>query len=284
MRKKLTGFYSSLTASELMFVLTGIGIYLGSCYYFKEFPFLFVLWNLLAAIFLIRMNPSNEEKSGPDKKTAVFLICYLAVYLISMYWLTILGASIFYWLVQFLIPAAILKFMGYSLKDVNFEFKRIFSGFRQMLPVMIWFLPLLMFTVRDSEKILQIMKTPKVFLWLPLAMLQMLIMVAFWEEFLFRGCLMSSLKSLTGSPVIAVAASSLIFGIYHFPMRYLNVKSEFFHSFYGALAGCIQEQFLMGVLLAIAVYKTKNVWSGIWLHAFLNGFSAIYKISQLIKF
>ena len=41
---------------------------------------------------------------------------------------------------------------------------------------------------------------------------------------------------------------------------------------------------MMGIALGIIVYKSKNIWHGIWIHAIFNGVSFVYKFSQMVKF
>jgi uncharacterized protein len=78
-----------------------------------------------------------------------------------------------------------------------------------------------------------------------------------FEELFFRGVLFRSLEDLFGS-WIAVAASSLLFGLVHL----LNPA--------GTLAGAVYISIEAGLLLAAAYLITRRLWIGIGLHMAWN--------------
>lgn len=111
----------------------------------------------------------------------------------------------------------------------------------------------------------------------------MIVVAAFWEEFFFRGVVLSALLRLVKSPALAIFGSALLFSSYHIPMRYFNSRSAYFHDFWGSIAATLNEQFLMGLFLGVVVYKSRNVWHGIWLHSFINGISFVYQMSLWLE-
>ena len=273
----------------VIFSLIGIVLYSWSLNVLKQsFAVYFVISLLVPCGYYYWKYPTKKQDVPAhemlSRKVALILLAYSFVYFVLIYFVHILAASVVLWLVQFLIPVIILKASKVQLSAIGFKWTKIFSNFSDVIIVAVWLTPFLFFGVRDAEAIRNMIGSPSFYLYLPLGVLYMMLIVAFWEEFFFRGVLLRSLEVCTGKTVIAVFLSGLLFGIYHFPMRYFNQRSPFFHNAMGSMASTIQEQFLMGLFLAFVVYRSRNVWQGIWLHAFLNGFSSIYQISNMIKF
>ncbi|MGE5106152.1 MAG: lysostaphin resistance A-like protein, partial [Sphingobacteriales bacterium] len=218
-----------------------------------------------------------------ETKTAIVLSVYTIIYLGSIYAINILGSSAALWLVQFIIPLILLKILEQPLSGINFLWKKIFKDFKYVLAVSAILVPFLIFNVRDSEQIIQLFKSWKIVLYFPVSILYMLLIVAFWEEFFFRGIVLNSVLKLTNNNAVAIFISAFLFGIYHLPMRYLNLKSPYYGDLTLSFAATISEQFLMGLFLGIIVNKSKNIWHGVWLHAILNGVSFIYQLSTMLK-
>lgn len=283
---------NSMTGSVVWFValsLISLVLYSWSLHVLKQpFDFYFVISLVVPCGYYYWKYPTEKQGLPPhellSRKVALVLLAYSFVYFVLIYFVHILAASIALWLVQFTIPLIILKLFKVRLSAIGFEWRKIFRNFTDVIIVSVWLTPFLFFGVRDAEAIRRMTGTPSFYLYLPLGVLYMLLIVAFWEEFFFRGVLLRSWEALTGKVAIPVFLSGLLFGVYHFPMRYFNQRSPFFHDAMGSLASTIEEQFLMGLFLAFVVYRSRNVWQGIWLHAFLNGFSSIYQISKMIKF
>ncbi len=227
----------------------------------------------------------NEKRIEPFKhrKTAIFLLLYSLFYFVSMFFINILGSSVAYWLVQFLIPVAILKMCKESLSSVFFKWSDMFSDIKLVLLSAVILIPVLIFNVRDSEQIIALFQSWKILVYLPISIFYMLVTVAFWEEFFFRGIILNSINKLFNSASLSVFISALFFAVYHVPMRYLNVRSEYYGDLLSSIAGTISEQFIMGLFLGVIVYKSKNLWHGIWLHSILNGISFVYQVSLILK-
>jgi|GEM_PF-4771749 len=274
-------------AIRLLLFLVFCILYFGSAHILKKEADISFILIFIPPLLLYHYKFADQGliPTSLPRKAAWGILIYFVLYFFLIFKITLLGASIIYWLVQFLIPIAILKSYGGSLDSISFDFKNIFKDFRIVLFSCLWLTPFLLYGIEDSEKILPMVTTVKFYIYLPLSILFMVVVAAFWEEFFFRGAIQTSLLSVFNSSFeIPVFLSSIFFGIYHFPFRYLNPKSPFFQDFFGSLASNISEQFLMGIFLGYVVYRSRNVWHGIWLHAFMNGISFVYKISQMIKF
>jgi len=76
----------------------------------------------------------------------------------------------------------------------------------------------------------------------------------FCEEFFFRGFLLEKLTK-TGGPVFAIISTSVLFGVSHLSYTYA----------YAAIIAVV-----LGVLLAVVVSRTKNLYSAIFAHTLIN--------------
>lgn len=235
----------------------------------------------LIYFWFFRGKPAGDRLE--HKRTAWILAIYAIAYFLSLFAIPILGASAAYWLVQFLIPLSILWICREPLSRVSFKWSHIFSNFRFVILAVILITPILLFSVRDSDQIISLFQTWKIIVYLPISILFMFFVAAFWEEFFFRGVFMSSLLELTNNPAASIFASALLFGSYHIPMRYLSARSQYHGDLVASIAATIDEQFVMGLVMGIVVYKSKNVWHGIWLHSALNGISYVYQLSLILK-
>jgi len=92
----------------------------------------------------------------------------------------------------------------------------------------------------------------------------MILIVAFTEETIFRGYLILRLKSITGSPVVAIVISSIIFSIGHG---------------YEGLAGVIIVG-IMGTCFAVIYVWRKSLIAPIVMH-FMQDFVAIVLLPQM---
>jgi membrane protease YdiL (CAAX protease family) len=229
------------------------------------------------------LSQAGKQYRSPARDHGLDADCYAIAYFGSIFLLPILGASVMYWLVQFLIPIAIMRVMKEPLSGINFKWSAVFADFKIVILTVLVIVPALLFMVRDSEQILLLFQSWRIAVYLPLSILFMLIVAAVWEEFFFRGIVMSSVLKLTSSPVAAIFSSALLFGTYHVPMRFLNQRSPYHDDLLASIAATVNEQFLMGLLMGIIVYKSKNVWHAIWIHSVLNGVSYVYQLSLILK-
>jgi membrane protease YdiL (CAAX protease family) len=68
-----------------------------------------------------------------------------------------------------------------------------------------------------AEEIRDVVRSGRVLWALPVAFLAMLLTAGFTEEFFFRGFLQTRLTALSGSRLVGLVASALLFGMYHMP-------------------------------------------------------------------
>ncbi len=276
---------SSARINILIFSILSLVIYVGTTLHLQhELEFELICLLFVPCLFYARCYRHYvSEVQELTKTTSRILIIYSLLYCVSIFFVHLLGSSVSYWLVQFLIPVLILKFFHERLELLDFRWNQIFRDFWVVLVTGIIILPFLLFSVRDSAQILVIARTWKILIYFPMSLLYMFVIVGFWEEFFFRGVVLKSILRLSRSPSLSIFTSALLFSSYHIPMRYFNTKSPYFENLWGSISATINEQFIMGLFLGFVVYKSRNVWHGVWLHSMLNGISFVYQLSLWFK-
>jgi membrane protease YdiL (CAAX protease family) len=272
-----------------IFVAAGLlaGIWTAASALGNQFdPGLLLTFCAVAGLYFLFTRHEEKESNDSTLKpvTAWLLLGYVVLYLVAIFFIHLLAASIVLWLVQFTIPLIIIKIRKQPLSSIGFSFKAIFKKAWIWLLACAGMTPFFVFAVRDSEMILPMISTGTFFIYLPLSVLSMLAMVTFCEEFFFRGAVLFAGLPIFRQPAWAVAISAILFAAYHLPMRYFNERSPFFQDLKGALGTVFSEHLIMGALLAFVVIRTRNVWHAIWIHAFFNGLSSVYQLSLKIQF
>jgi membrane protease YdiL (CAAX protease family) len=268
-----------------IYSILSLALYLGTSLYLQhELEFGLIILLFIPCLFYSWVYRNDVfEGTELQKRTTIVLIIYATLYFISIFFVHLLGSSVSYWFVQFLIPILVLKVLKERLASLAFQWSHMFKDFWVVLVASAIVLPILLFNVRDSSQILAIAKTWKILVYFPLSLIYMFLVVGFWEEFFFRGVILRSLLRLTNNSSFAIFASALLFSSYHIPMRYFNSKSPYFDDLLGSISATINEQFIMGLFLGFIVHKSKNVWHGVWLHSMLNGLSFVYQLSLRVK-
>jgi membrane protease YdiL (CAAX protease family) len=109
-------------------------------------------------------------------------------------------------------------------------------------------------------------------LWaLPVAFLAMLLTAGFTEEFFFRGFLQTRLTALSGSRLVGLAASALLFGVYHVPYAYLHPNWPTHGDLGAAIGSAMGQGGIAGLLLgALYLVSRGNLLACVVLHAGVN--------------
>jgi membrane protease YdiL (CAAX protease family) len=90
-----------------------------------------------------------------------------------------------------------------------------------------------------------------------------ILFVPITEEILFRGLILGALEIAYG-PVLAVAISSLFFGLWH-------LKNIFWLTEYNLIHQMLYTGLIFGPITAVLALKTRTIWPGVVLH-YLNNF------------
>lgn len=98
---------------------------------------------------------------------------------------------------------------------------------------------------------------------------------AIFEEYVFRRTLIPALENRGFSPIAAVFASALVFGLSHLPNDLLNGNIPYTIEHFLSV-------FVLGLILGISFIQTRHVIYPIFLHGFYNGFSGLSTLAQLL--
>jgi membrane protease YdiL (CAAX protease family) len=128
----------------------------------------------------------------------------------------------------------------------------------------------------SRDEILSLVESGRAFWLYPLALVLMLALAGFTEEFFFRGFLQTRLETLTGSAWGAVGLASLLFALYHLPYAYLNPMwpsaGDWGRAWIAAFANGLTGGLVLGTLFKLS---GRNLVPCILLHAMVNAAPAM---------
>lgn len=122
----------------------------------------------------------------------------------------------------------------------------------------------------SAPRLREVMQHPSAWLMVPVAFAMMLVTAGFTEELFFRGVLQERLSRWWGSDVAAVLVASVVFGLYHFPYRYLTPGTGATGDVLGSLADCAFAAVIGLVLGRLYVHTHRNLLACVVLHAMVN--------------
>jgi membrane protease YdiL (CAAX protease family) len=129
---------------------------------------------------------------------------------------------------------------------------------------------------RNSAEILNLFSSGKAFYLFPLSIALMLFTAGTTEEFFFRGVLQTRLQLLLRSDILAIAVTSVLFGLYHLPYAYLNPHWPSHGNWPEAFGAAFGQGVPMGLILGFMYTRTKNNLVACTLvHALINSFPAM---------
>lgn len=100
--------------------------------------------------------------------------------------------------------------------------------------------------------------------------------VSFWEEILFRGFIFAFILQATQNLILAVAISSLLFGVFH-------LRNLWWADWKRVLRMCLYTGLIVGPVLSLIRVETGDIYLGIFLH-FLNNFLVVFPLPFLKSF
>lgn len=134
---------------------------------------------------------------------------------------------------------------------------------------------------RAGPELWDLIQSGKALYLFPLAAAIGLATAGFTEEFFFRGFLQTRLERLFRSPVPALLAAAVAFGLYHVPYAYLNPNWPTVGDFPSAFGVAMVEGGLGGLILGGAyVLWNRNLLACIVLHGMIDA----VPIMTLIRF
>jgi membrane protease YdiL (CAAX protease family) len=212
-----------------------------------------------------------------------YFVLYLIYLLLNpesdlLHWVTLVALPL---LLLFLLrrgearrPAVLLESVGLSRGNLR---RRL--GLAVLLGIGLGLLQLLI--SRHAGELVDVITSGRALFLLPLAFLLVLFTAGFTEELFFRGVLQTRLESLFRSKVLGVAATSILFGVYHLPYAYLNPSWPSAGDWGAAWLSAMGQGVPAGVLLGVLyVVSGRNLLACILMHTLLNAVPAM----TMIKF
>jgi len=122
-----------------------------------------------------------------------------------------------------------------------------------------------------AQEIRELLRSKRVFVALPVALLAMMLTAGFTEEFFFRGFLQTRLTVLTRSRIAGVLISAVLFGLYHLPYAYLNPNWSSHGDFGAAFASAMGQGGIGGLVLGTLYALTRgNLVACVIVHSSIN--------------
>jgi membrane protease YdiL (CAAX protease family) len=177
-----------------------------------------------------RGRPSTPRRLPRPRRETGFVLVYTACYIGYLFlhpesefshWLTLVLLPLLgLWLIRS--RRHTFKSLRATVGSIGLVPSRLRDGVGTALVVglLLQVLPLL--GSRQREAVADLISTGRILYLLPLALVFLLLTVAFTEEFFFRGVLQARLAALFGSWLWAVLITSVLFSLYHVPYAYLN--------------------------------------------------------------
>jgi len=130
-----------------------------------------------------------------------------------------------------------------------------------------------------AQEIREMVRSGHVLWALPLAFVAMLLTAGFTEEFFFRGFLQTRITALSGSRIVGLLGSAVLFGLYHVPYAYLSPNWSSAGDL-GAAWGSAMSQGGIGGLILGGLYLVSrgNLLACVVLHAGINAVWAMTMI------
>jgi membrane protease YdiL (CAAX protease family) len=162
--------------------------------------------------------------TGLTRREAWWALGYVAVYL--AYLTVALESELLHWVTLVVLPMVLVRFLrpprtrGVAAILVSFGLQRG-NLWRGVGWAALATLAIGVFQgmggSSHAEEIRDVVRSGRVLWALPVAFLAMLLTAGFTEEFFFRGFLQTRLTALSGSRLVGLVASALLFGMYHMP-------------------------------------------------------------------
>ena len=129
---------------------------------------------------------------------------------------------------------------------------------------------------RQRDAFVELIRSGRAFLLLPITLTLMIATAATTEEFFFRGFLQPRLEAITSSRVAGLVLASVLFGLYHLPYAYLNPHWPSAGHWGAAWSAAMSQGVLGGLILGgVFLASGRNLVASIVVHACINAFPAM---------
>ncbi len=230
----------------------------------------------------------GTAQNGSLRKEAWFALGYYAIYMVYMFLRP--ESDVMHWLSLVLLPLLLIYLYqrftssGWSLRSslstVGLRKGNLRTGLVWAIPVGLGLsLIIQLFLSSNREAFREILTSGKFLYLAPLALVLLLLTVGVTEEFFFRGILQTRLAALLRSNVLAVLATSILFGLYHLPYAYLKPSWPTYGDLGSAFIAAMSNGILGGLILGgVYVLARSNLVAVILVHALIDVFPAMTQI------
>ena len=159
------------------------------------------------------------------------------------------------------------------LAEFGLERRRWAQGLVWAIPIGFALCALQFWASRDAPLMVNLLQSTRAWTLVPTAFGLSFVTAGFTEEFFFRGFLQVRFRQLFGHAAIAIAITSLLFGLYHLPYAYLNPHWPS-HGHWTAAAGAAFGQGIPGgLILGVIFHKSReNLLASVTVHSLINLF------------
>ncbi|UCF20415.1 MAG: CPBP family intramembrane metalloprotease [Gemmatimonadota bacterium] len=230
----------------------------------------------------------ETTQDGNLRAEAWLALAYFTIYMVYMFVRP--EGELMHWLSLVLLPLLLISLyqrftspgwsLRTSLRTIGLRRGNLKTGLAWAIPFGLGLsLVIQLFLSSNREAFRQILLSGKVLYFAPLAFVLLLVTVGITEEFFFRGVLQTRLTALFKSNVLAVLATSILFGLYHLPYAYLKPTWPTHGDLGAAFIAAMSNGILGGIVLGgIYVLARGNLIAVIFVHALIDVFPAMTQI------
>jgi membrane protease YdiL (CAAX protease family) len=216
------------------------------------------------------------------------VLLYFAVYFAWLWW-SVEGEAL-HWLTLVAVPAVGLAWLetrgrpvaatvlaGIGLRRATWR-----SGLAWAVPLGLGLTALQLLVSRNRGAALDVLASWHALYLVPGALLLLLATAAFTEEVFFRGILLERLARWWSAPLLALAASSLLFGLYHLPYAYLNPHWPSYGDLPRAFSAAMGQGVIGGLVLGgVYLRSGRNLLAPVAVHGLINLVPAVALLARL---
>jgi len=247
---------------------------------------------LLATALLPSVQPRSLTIPAP-RREAIFAVIYLAAWFLFAWNFGGLVNEASHWITLVALPILLLHLLRHSweagggfretLHSIGITWQNLGPSLKLALVVGLLAAPVVVWGSAKQEEVVAAIRSGRALYLFPLSFILMLFMAGFTEEVFFRGLLQARLAAAFGSEVRGLLVATVLFGLYHLPYAY-HLRSW---PSYGDLVWSVSQAIVegaAGLLLGTLWLRTRNLFGGVFLHAFLNAFVVMTMLNFSIKF
>ena len=231
-------------------------------------------------------NPSANAGTSARREALLF-VGYFVIYALTLFWS--IESELVHWLTLVLIPFTIILVLRRRSQAPVTESLGSVGIRRDSWRTGLWWAFLTGFALSVLQLFVssrwpafwELVTSAKVLYLAPLAFVLLIFTAGFTEEFFFRGVVQTRLAEFAGSRILAIAGTSIMFGLYHLPYAYMNPRWPSYGDWYAAFGASMGQGVIGGIILGVVYERSgKNLFAPVVVHTLINLFPAM----TMIKF